>query len=254
MEATRVAAQLYTVRQYTQTPSDLAAALRKIRKIGYPAVQISAIGPIGEGDLAKMLRDEGLICCSTHEDATRILSEPAALVERLRKLDCRYTAYPHPSGVKLETAADVKALAAKLNAAGEVFHKAGIGLAYHNHSIEFRRFNGRLMLEVLYDETDARYLQGELDTYWVQYGGGDPVRWCQRLRGRLPLLHMKDYAVTAESKPTFAEIGAGNLEWKSIVAAAQEAGCEWYIVEQDICAGDPFESLRASFDFIREKL
>jgi len=68
----------------------------------------------------------------------------------------------------------------------------------------FRRFDGRLMLDILYQETDPRYLQGEPDTYWIQYGGGDSEDWCRKLAGRCPLLHMKDYKVTPEEAPAFA--------------------------------------------------
>jgi len=254
MEMKQVGVQLYTVREHLRTRADIAATLRKLRKIGYAAVQPSGLEPISEEELAKILREEGLICCATHEDSEQILSNPEALAEKLRRLGCCYTAYPYPSGVRLETLADVKSLAARLNAAGQVLHRAGITLTYHNHSIEFRRFNGRLMLEVLFEESDPRYLQAEIDTYWVQHGGGDPEEWCRRLTGRLPLLHLKDYSISADNKPAFAEIGAGNLNWKAIIAAAQQSGCEWYIVEQDVCPGDPFESLRISLEYIRKNL
>ncbi|MBU0478989.1 DegT/DnrJ/EryC1/StrS family aminotransferase [bacterium] len=153
-----------------------------------------------------------------------------------------------------ETLDDVKALAVDLNVAGKVLHEGGKVFTYHNHQIEFRRFEGRLMLEVLYEETDPRYLQGEIDTYWVQYGGGDPVAWCKQLKDRLPLLHMKDYIITAENKPAFAEIGCGNFIWKEIVTAAEKSGCEWFIIEQDVCSGDPFQSLKLSFEYVKGSL
>ena len=93
-----------------------------------------------------------------------------------------------------------------------------------NHQIEFRRLSGKPILEILFEETDPRYLQAEIDTYWVQNGGGDPVAWCHKLKGRLPILHMKDYTVNASNlEPTFAEIGNGNLAWKPIIAAAEAA-------------------------------
>ena len=106
MKIAQVAAQLYTVRDYCRTAPDLAQTLKKIRAIGYQAVQISGVGPIPEAEIMVMLKAEGLVCCATHEG--NILTEPAKVVERLRKLECRYTAYPYPGGVKLETLADVK--------------------------------------------------------------------------------------------------------------------------------------------------
>ena len=254
MKTSQIAAQLFTVRNFCKTPVDLAASLKKIRAIGYPAVQVSGIGPIPEVELVQMLDGEGLTCCATHEPGVQILNEPQRVVERLQKLNCRLTAFPHPGGVQLDTLANVKAFAQRLNAAGQVLHAAGQVLAYHNHATEFRRVDGRPVLEWIYAETDPRYLQGEPDTYWVQHGGGDPVDWCTRLKNRLPIIHLKDYTVSADNKAAFAEIGNGNLNWKKIIAAAEAAGCQWFSVEQDTCPGDPFDSLKRSFDYIREHL
>ena len=70
----------------------------------------------------------------------------------------------------------------------------------------------------------------------------------------LPQLHLKDYVINDDNQPTFAEIGNGNLDWPRIIAAADEVGCEWFIVEQDTCAGDPFDSVKASFDYLQEQV
>ena len=56
---------------------------------------------------------------------------------------------------------------------------------------------------------------------------------------------MKDMTNRA-NKPTMAEVGEGNLNWPSILAAAKEAGVQWYIIEQDVCERDAFESLGIS--------
>lgn len=254
MTLSQVAAQLYTVREHTQTFSDFVDTLRRLRSIGYEAVQLSATGPFPEPDVVKALRDEGLTACATHEPGKSILDEPWRVADRLHALGCRYTAFPHPGDAPMKTLADVKSLAARLNSAGQVLHDAGLTLCYHNHNTEFRHVEGRLILDVLYDETDPRFLQGEPDTYWVQYGGGDPVAWCRRLAGRLPLLHIKDYMTRDDNTPDFASVGAGNLDWPRILEAAQESGCRWYIVEQDTCPGDPFDALADSFRYIRDRL
>jgi sugar phosphate isomerase/epimerase len=252
MKVNQVAAQIYTVREHLKTPADIAASLKKIRQIGYPAVQAVSTNVVEPAELSKMIKDAGLVACAAHDGG--ILSDAKAVADKMKVLGSRFVSYPYPGGVKLETLADVKSLAKSLNDAGKVLQDSGVTLTYHNHSIEFRRFDGRLMLDVLYSETNPKYLQAEIDTYWVQHGGGDSEDWCKRLKGRLPLLHMKDYGMTKESKPTFFEIGYGNLDWKKIVAASDAAGCEWYIVEQDTCAGDPFDSLKMSFEYIRDNL
>lgn len=254
MKIEQAAAQLYTIRTFIQTPEDIAKSLKKVHEIGYTAVQVSGMGPIAEEELKKILDGEGLTCCATHEPAAKILDEPQAIVERLNKLGCRYTAVPSPGSVSLNTLDEIKAFAARMNTAGKVLFEAGKVLTYHNHQREFRKFDGQIMLDVFYNETDPRYLQGEIDTYWAQYGGGNPAEWCKKLDDRLPLLHLKDYKINEENKPSFAEIGYGNLNWKEIVAAAEASGCEWFIVEQDTCPGDPFDSLRMSFDYIKSTL
>jgi len=250
MKIEQIAAQLYTCRNLLQNPADIAATLARLRKVGYRAVQISGMAPIPEEELNRILDGEGLVCCATHEGSQTILDEPAKVVERLQKLRCKYTAYPFPGGVDLGSAASVDEMIAKLDAAGAVLAAAGLTLCYHNHHHEFRKLEGRTIFERIFEKTNPAHVQGEPDTYWVQHGGGDNIAWCRRLKGRLPLIHLKDYVVNSESKPAYCEIGNGNLDFKAIVAAAEESGCEWFIVEQDECPGDPVDSLAQSFNHL----
>lgn len=253
MKIEQVAVQCYTIRELTQTPAGIAESMKKIREIGYQAVQISGMGPIPEEEMMKILDGEGLVCCATHEPGANILDTPELVVERLNKLNCKYTAYPFPH-VNLDSLDAVEAFAAALNASGKVLRDAGKVLTYHNHQLEFKKMDGRIILDVIYNATDHRYLQGEPDTYWIQFGGGDPTVWCKKLNGRLPLLHMKDYTIAPDGSITMTEVGNGNLDWPRIVGAAEHSGCEWFIVEQDICPGDPFDSLKKSFEYIKNNL
>ncbi len=266
MKIEKVAVQLYTVKDYLKTPADIAKSLRRIRDIGYQAVQTFwDMYIISDEELFKILRDEGLSCCSTHESGDELLTNPERCVQRLKVLNAPMAAYPMAKGFKCETLEDVKSFAGRLNTTGKVFYEAGLIFCYHNHNHEFLHFDGRTMLEIIYEETDPRYVQAELDTYWIQLGGGNPVDWCHHLKKRLPQIHLKDYRVvwdksdrvitrSLDFKADFAEIGQGNLDWGSIIPAAEEAGCQWFIVEQDTCPGDPFDSLKLSFDYMLENL
>lgn len=254
MKLSQVAIQLYTLRNFIKTPTDVAATLKRVREIGYQAVQISGMGPIPEAELKAMLEGEGLVCCATHEPSDVIRSNPQAVVDRLAALDCKYTAYPHPKDVSMDNLDQLAELCRDLDAAGKLLSEAGQVLTYHNHGIEFVKTGGITALDRIYNDTNPTYLQGELDTYWVHLGGGDVVAWCEKLKDRLPLLHLKDYKITMENKVTFCEIGAGTLDFKRIIAAAESSGCEWFIVEQDTCPGDPFDSIRQSFEYIQSNL
>ena len=253
MRTEQIALQFFTLRDHTKTEHDFAEACRKVADIGYPAVQLSAIDyeAVPEETVVRICRDNGLTICATHEPPDMVLNEPEAVVERLNKLGTRFTAYPFPKEVDFGDPRAVADWIAALDRAGAVLAEAGQVLTYHNHHREFRRLEGRLLLDRIYEETSPRHLQGEIDTYWVQYGGGDPVDWCRKLEGREPLLHLKDYRINADYQIEFAEVGAGNLDIPAIIAAAEAGGCEWFIVEQDQCPGDPFESVAESFRYLR---
>jgi sugar phosphate isomerase/epimerase len=246
MKKSQIAAQLFTLRDFLKAPEDIAVSLRKVKQIGYDAVQVSGMGPVAEEELVKILDDEGLVCCATHEPGKKIVSETAAVIERLNKLNCKYTAYPFPHKIPASEA-EALGIAEELEKAAVAMAAAGQVLTYHNHATEFAKFGSRTMLDIFYDE--APHLQGELDTFWVQHGGGNPVSWIKKLSGRLPLLHLKEFGVL-DNKITMYHIGGGNLEWDKIIPAADEAGVEWFIVEQDNCLIDPFESLKLSFDYL----
>jgi len=254
MKLSQVAAQLYTVREHCKTAADFGASMKKVRAIGYTAVQISGVGPIPENELVEVCRGEGLAICATHEPALKILDETDAVIERLHQLGCKLTAYPYPAGIDFSDAAAVETLVSKLDLAGAKLRAAGLVLGYHNHAIEFLKFRGAPVLEYIYAKTQKDNLVGELDTFWIHYGGGDVVDWCRKLRGRLPFVHLKDYGFTKENKHIYCEVGAGTLPFERIIAEAEKSGCEWFIVEQDTTPGDPFDSLKQSFDYIRENL
>ncbi|NMB46858.1 MAG: sugar phosphate isomerase/epimerase [Firmicutes bacterium] len=239
-----IAATLYTVREFTQTPAELSKTLHKVKSIGYDAVQLSALGPIDPNELKKMLDDEGLTVAATHTPYNRLRDETQKVIEEHQLLGCKYVAIGSiPSEYRNEEgyyrfAKEASQVAAKLREGGLVF-------GYHNHSFELEKFGGRTALEILYSESDPELFTSEIDTYWIQAGGGDPALWIRNLKGRAPIVHFKDMAVRGW-EPIFAEVGEGNLNWPAILDACKEAGVEWYIVEQDVCQRDPFESLAIS--------
>ena len=137
-------------------------------------------------------------------------------------------------------------------------HAAGQILTYHNHNHEFVKFDGETILDIIYNNTDKTFVQGEIDCYWIQAGGGDCVEWIEKLSGRMPMIHLKDYGVEIEGDVTNAvkikEIGQGNLDWKRIIGAAEKTPIEWYIIEQDNnwMDDDPFKSVAVSLRYVSE--
>ena len=255
MTDTVLAAQMYTVREFTKTPKDIAESLHKVREIGYKAVQISAFGPADPKDIKRMLDDEGLICCITHIGYDRLKNDLPAVIDEHKLWDCKNVAIGSVPGPFREDGVEgLKRFAGEASEIGRQLHEAGLTFSYHNHSFEFARtgVGKQIIMDVIFEETDPRYVMAELDTYWVQHGGGDPAYWIRKMKGRIPVVHVKDMTIEMPRTQLMAEVGEGNLNWPEILDACREAGVEWYAVEQDICQRDPFESLAISYKNLRE--
>lgn len=119
-------------------------------------------------------------------------------------------------------------------------------LAYHNHNFELERWDGKTGREILFESAPNDTLQAELDTYWLQAAGASPATWLRKLKGRVPLVHLKDMTVV-DGRAVQTEVGSGNLDWPEILSASREAGAEWLIVEQDESERDSLESLAISY-------
>jgi sugar phosphate isomerase/epimerase len=244
MPETMVGAQLYTLRDHLKTPDDIARTLPKVAALGYRAVQLSALGPIEPRRLRQLLDENGLVAAATHVGFERLRDDLDAVVEEHEILGCEYAAI---GGLPAEyrSAEGYSRFAKEASEVARRMKARGLTFGYHNHSFELERFNGRVALETLFAESDPEMFTAEIDTYWIQHGGGDPAAWIRRMKQRSPLVHLKDMAVV-EGKPVMAEVGEGNLNWPAILTACREAGVRWYLVEQDVCRRDPFESLGIS--------
>jgi sugar phosphate isomerase/epimerase len=247
-----LAAQLYTVREFTQTAADLAASLKKVKEIGYIAVQVSAIGPIPDAEVKAMVDDLGLKIVITHTAYPKLWNEIDAVIAQHKLWGCPNVAIGSMPGPYREASEEgFQRFAAEANAVGEKLAKAGLTFSYHNHSFEFVKFGQRTGLDLLFEETDPRYLKAEIDVYWVQHGGADPAAWVRKVAGRMPVVHLKDMVIL-DGKQIMAEIGEGNLNWPSVLAACKDAKVDWYAVEQDVCQRNPFESLKISYDNLKK--
>ncbi len=252
MAGSVIAAQMYTLRDFTKSREDLEKTFKKVADIGYEAVQLSAIGvELPAAEMKALLDKYGLTCCATHHVGFNTLRDnPEQEAEYHRIIGCEWIA---TGGWEkdLKTEQDWVGFAREASAAAQQLAPLGLHYGYHNHSHEFEKFGKRTAYEILVEESDPQYVTFELDTYWVQHGGASPVWWMKRLNGRLKLLHLKD--MTMHGREQFmAEIGEGNLDWEGILATAREIGVQWYIVEQDTCERDPFESLEISFNNLKK--
>jgi len=248
----KIAAQLYTVREFTQTEADFTKSIQKIAKIGYAGVQLSAIGPLPADFIAKTCKENNIQIVCAHVPPTRFLNDLDTVIEECKLYGMNVVGVGMMPDEYRKDAAGLKKFVSDFLPAAMKLKEAGLRFSYHNHEFEFGRFDGKMIIDYLiegFKEADMKIL---LDTYWVQAGGCEPVTWLKKLAGMLPLVHFKDMCIV-DREQRFCEIGHGNLNWPAIFDACRESQVEWVIVEQDNSYGrDPFDSLKMSHEFLQK--
>jgi sugar phosphate isomerase/epimerase len=253
--------------------------LARVSDLGYHAIEISQVAMTPE-NVAHMRRaqdDLGLRIAALSASLTPQMGGAESLTTTFDKIveDCkalgtttlRIGMLPMEAMGSLDLVVD---FARRANEAAQALAAEGIDLYYHNHHIEFAKFDGRFMLDVIADS--APDIGMEIDVHWAYRGGQDPVATLAQHAGRVKLVHLKDYRIgllppaalemlnagdigafmgAFKDVVQFAEVGQGTLDWPAIVEQALASGAEHLFVEQDDTYGrDPFESLAMSRDHL----
>lgn len=254
--------------------------LKKVSELGYHSVEISQI-PMTPENVAEIKRakDElgmdiaSLSCVVRGEGNDDLETQFDKIVEDCKTLDVdllRIGMLPFENMRNLDT---VLAFTREANEYAVKLKEHGINLYYHNHHVEFRKYDGKFLLDIIAEECPD--LGFELDLHWVQRGGANPIDIIEKYADRTELIHLKDYrigeisdeafeALEAGDQMTFyeaftnviefAELGQGSMDYKAIIEAALEAGgVRYMLVEQDMLYGrDPFDCLSDSRDHLIE--
>ncbi|GEM03034.1 sugar phosphate isomerase [Halolactibacillus miurensis] len=252
---------------------------KKVHELGYHSIEVSQI-PMTEENVSEIKR-------ATEEFGMKIASMTAGLkpmqpgqeslttdfdkiVKDCHTLDCdllRIGMLPFEAMASLEKVIE---FSREANAVAEKLTEEGIKLYYHNHHIEFTKYDGEYLLDII--RREAPLLGFELDVHWVHRGGLNPVDVINDYKGKVELIHLKDYRVNRVPESAldalyagdmktfmqqftdiieFAELGTGSLDFKAIIEASLEAGVRYLLVEQDDQYGrDPFDCLKDSRDYL----
>lgn len=165
-----------------------------------------------------------------------------------------------------EWAASVEPYAARLA-------EQGVTLCYHNHHVDLIRFDGERIFDIV--RRVAPSLLFEVDLHWVQRGGMAPLDMLEAYSGACKLIHVKDFRIAPLpeeeykkfeageigmkefydvflSLAQFAEVGQGNMDWPTLLPAAEKAGAEYFLIEQDLTYGrDPVDCIRDSREYLK---
>ncbi len=246
--------ELYTVRE--MFAKDPAGTLKKVAAVGYRQVEI------GPGTAAPKLKEElaaaGLTAPSGYFEAPKTLEEWKKTVELGRAYGVRYAVVgdnPHLDADAWKRRAEL------YNQCGRLANLAGMQFCYHNHFREFERVDSTTGYDILLAECDPKLLKMEMDIFWIEYAGHDPLAYWRRYPGRFPLLHIKDIRKGVEINPDadppengpnpFAPVGRGRIDWPKIFAEVGESGAKQIFVEQDRCNLPPLEAIKISLDYLK---
>lgn len=256
--------------------------LKKVSDLGYHAVEISQI-PMTEENVQEIKRAKeelgmeiaSLSCVVKAEGSggnDDLETQFDKIVQDCKTLEVdllRIGMLPFANMKNLDTVLD---FTKEANEYAKKLKEHGIDLYYHNHHVEFRKYDGKFLLDIIKEECPA--LGFEIDLHWVQRGGADPVSILDQYAGRTDLVHLKDYRIGEISEEAFealenddimtfydhfvnsiefAELGQGSMDYKVIIEKALETNVRYLLVEQDMLYGrDAFDCLADSRDHLIE--
>ena len=223
--------------------------------------------PVGKGgnfDWRGMLKEAGLCAVALHEDLGSVKKNPEAVIDRAAELLTDKVVITGMYRFDYSDRRAVEELAKDLNASGERLGKSGIALLYHNHNCEFRRVEkNRTAYDVLIEETDSRYVNFELDSYWPTEAGVSAIALMKRLGERMRLYHINDRGtkVTGPSmtpilKSDSMELGYGNMNLEELITQALSVNVDAVILEshKNWAEKSPVKSLQMSAAFLKEHM
>lgn len=225
---------------------DVWGTFAAIRKMGLRHVELAGFYGQTPKELKQGLDKLGIKVSGSHMGFDAFAKDMAKTIEDHKVLECEWVILPWISETTVKEG--WAAFGKQVEPFGEQLGKHGMKFAYHNHAFEFR--TGRYL--DLWKSTDPTKVYAQLDIGWVHNAGDDPVRWLKVLEGRVPLVHLKDFADDPNKMHVLA--GKGGVKWDEVLPACKRAGVKYGVIEMDDPPGDPVEDTRYCLDFFRAKM
>jgi len=240
---TPIALQLYTVRDLLA--QDFEGTIRNVSDLGYMGVETANMFGVSPGSAAKLFDELGLTVMGAHSPLP-LGDEKQEVIDTLGALRCKRLIVPWQPPEKYTSLDGIKSICDTLNEGAAVAKAHGLQVGYHNHWFEYERVENHIPIDVMHEHLDPDVFF-EVDVYWVQTAGQDPLQVVRRLGSRAPLLHIKDGPCELEAPMT--ALGEGVVDIPGVVAAGV-GSTEWLVVELDRCATDIMEAVRKSYQYL----
>ncbi len=253
---------LYTVRD--AMGEDPKATLKAVSDIGYKYIEAvnyedGKFYGMTPAEFKKELKRLDLEPLSVHMGAVT-LETADQMIADVKAAGFKYFIAPVPpmgmfsydrESQSLTMTDDVEKLTSVLDEIGRKCEAAGLEFLYHNHNFEFEEnANGIVPIDYMLENLDPKYVNFQMDLYWVTRAEADPLEYFERYPGRFKIWHVKDM----DDEGRFAPVGEGNIDFASILAQKDKSGMKYYIVEQDrtFDGMEPMEAIRISYDALKE--
>jgi sugar phosphate isomerase/epimerase len=237
--------QLWTVK--SEAEKDLEGTLRKVYAAGFREIEFAGYYGKKPADLGKLLRDIGLTPVSTHAGAADIAKNGDQIIADAKALGLKYVVCSSPmvspekdklpweERMKAVDLNDWKWNAELFNKFGKQVSEAGMVFGYHNHSAEFKKFDGKTAFDHLFGSTDPKFVKSELDVGWVVSAQQDPLAILNQYKDRVIALHVKDVSKreSADKDPPSVALGEGVIDWKKVIGTAKANGTKAFFYEQE---------------------
>lgn len=237
--------QLYTLRD--SLANDLPGTLRQVKDAGLDYVELAGFYDRSAEEWRQLLDEIGLRASGAHVPIDQIESNVDQVIADAKTLGMKFVIVPWVSGDRY--AGGWEAFGRALAPFAQKVKDAGLTLCYHNHDFEYANGDG---LAALYATVPADLLQAEIDAAWVQIAGYDPAEVIRSLKGRVPLVHLKDF--DPSRTPRWTPAGQGQLDYDAVLAACREAGVQFGGIELDESPGEPIAAVRESVAFLKDKV
>jgi sugar phosphate isomerase/epimerase len=230
--------QTYTFRR--SIGNDPAKVLDTIKMMGFTEVEGGG-GRISPEDFKKLCDERGISIPSTGADYGQLVRAPDSVVMRAKALGAKYVMcawIPHENGVL--TVENAKKAAEDFNKAGKFLKDNGLILCYHAHGYEFQPYGDGTLLDYIFKNTNPEYVSFEMDIFWIQFGGGDPVALLKKYGDRWKLMHLKDMRkgikkdlTGGTSTENDVAFGTGQMDIPAILKEAKKIGIKHYFIEDE---------------------
>ncbi len=267
-----VAVQLYSVRD--EMEKDFYGTIQQMKDLGYDGVEFAGLFGEDPEKIKAFCEEIGIIPISAHVPYYDMLENPEAVLSDYAKIGCKYVVVPYLTEECRPGTDGFAATVEGIRKIGEAAKALGLQLLYHNHDFEFVTIDGEYALDVLYSSISEDILKTEIDCCWVNVAGVNPAEYVEKYSGRSPIVHLKDFKKSGdklgklydligiddeaeqeeeEDSFSFMPVGYGVQDIPAILAACENAGAHWVVVEQDSPAkGDtPLNSVKLSREYLK---